>query len=159
MDNNFEVATFGGGCFWGVEDVFMSIPGVIETEVGYEGGDYDNPTYEDVSYKRTGHAEVVRVKFDPAQVHYQDLVDVFFRVHNPTTLNQQGPDVGEQYRSVIFYNSPKQREVAEITKEELEVSGKFADPIVTQIVPEKTFYRAEEYHQKYHQKNGGSCAI
>lgn len=138
-----DVATFGAGCFWGVEEAFRQIPGVIETAVGYEGGVLENPTYEDVCNTKTGHAEVVQVVFDPAKVTYEQLLNVFWESHDPTTLNRQGPDVGAQYRSVIFYHSPEQQMIAEHSKEMLAKSGIHALPIVTAIVPAKTFWRAD----------------
>ena len=155
-----EKATFGAGCFWGVESTFRSIEGVIDAAVGYAGGKMENPTYEDVCTDETGHAEVVQVEFDPALVSYEKLLDVFWASHNPTTLNRQGPDVGTQYRSVIFYHSPEQRVAAAASKEALAKSGKFRSPVVTQIEPAPTFYRAEEYHQRYLEKRGRThCAI
>ncbi len=155
-----EKATFGAGCFWGVESTFRAIEGVTDAAVGYAGGKTENPTYEDVCTDETGHAEVVQVEFDPAVVSYEKLLDVFWGNHNPTTLNRQGPDVGTQYRSVIFYHSPEQRAAAEASKAALEKSGKFRSPIVTQIEPAPKFYRAEEYHQRYLEKRGRShCAI
>ncbi len=146
-----ETATFGAGCFWGVEHTFQNIRGVIKTEVGYEGGGTSNPTYTQVCSNTTGHAEVVQVEFDPEQVTYEDLLNVFWRTHNPTTPNRQGLDVGSQYRSVIFYHSEQQKRLAEQSKQDLENKSQLH--IVTQIVPATTFYRAEEYHQKYHDKN------
>jgi peptide-methionine (S)-S-oxide reductase len=155
-----EKATFGAGCFWGVESTFRSIEGVTDAAVGYAGGNLENPTYEDVCTDETGHAEVVQVEFDPATVSYEKLLDVFWASHNPTQLNRQGPDVGRQYRSVIFYHSPEQRAAAETSKAALEKSGKFRSPVVTQIEPVPKFYRAEEYHQRYLEKRGQShCAI
>ncbi len=155
-----EKATFGAGCFWGVEETFRKIDGVTSAAVGYAGGRTENPTYEDVCSHETGHAEVVEIEFDPAKVSYRQLLEVFWSNHNPTTLNRQGPDVGDQYRSVIFYHSPEQRAAAEASKEELEKSGRFRRPIVTQIEPAPKFYRAEEYHQRYLEKRGLShCAI
>jgi peptide-methionine (S)-S-oxide reductase len=155
-----EKATFGAGCFWGVESTFRTIEGVIDAAVGYAGGKTENPTYEDVCSDETGHAEVVQVEFDPAIVNYEKLLDVFWTNHNPTTMNRQGPDVGAQYRSVIFYHSPEQRAAAEASKAALDKSGKFRSPIVTQIEPAPKFYRAEEYHQRYLEKRGRShCAI
>lgn len=144
-----EVATFGMGCFWGAERVFSRVEGVLSTEVGYAGGNYENPTYRDVCTGKTGHAEVVRVFYDPDRVTYEQLLEVFWENHDPTTPNRQGPDVGSQYRSVIFYHSPEQREAALKMKSRLESSGRFAKPIVTEIAPAAKFYRAEEYHQKY----------
>jgi peptide-methionine (S)-S-oxide reductase len=149
-----EKATFGAGCFWGVEEMFRNVKGVASTSVGYMGGTLENPTYEDVCTGRTGHAEVVEVEYDPAQVSYGELLNVFWGAHDPTTLNRQGPDVGAQYRSVIFYHSPGQKAEAEASKEQQEKSGRFKRPIVTQIVPAATFYLAEEYHQKYLAKRG-----
>ncbi|MCE0483863.1 MAG: bifunctional methionine sulfoxide reductase B/A protein [Methylacidiphilales bacterium] len=153
-------ASFGAGCFWGIEAAFRRIPGVKETAVGYQGGMLKNPTYEDVCSDGTGHAEVVRVEFDPAEASYDQLLDLFWSKHNPTTLNRQGPDVGSQYRSVIFYYTPAQKEAAEASKARLEASGRFKRPIVTQILLAPDFYRAEEYHQRYLEKrNRSSCAI
>lgn len=146
-----ETATFGAGCFWGVEHTFQTIQGVVKTEVGYEGGMTTNPTYQQVCSNSTGHAEVVQIQFDPEQVTYEDLLNVFWRSHNPTTPNRQGVDIGSQYRSVVFYHSEEQRRIAEQSKKDLENATQLN--IVTQIVPATTFYRAEEYHQKYHDKN------
>jgi len=155
-----EKAVFGAGCFWQVEATFRQIQGVLATEVGYEGGTFANPTYRDVCTDRTGHAEVVQVEYDPARVSYNDLLTVFWENHNPTTLNRQGPDVGTQYRSVIFYNSPEQQKEAIASKEQLQASGKYRRPIVTEIVPATTFYRAEDYHQQYLEKRGlSTCHI
>jgi peptide-methionine (S)-S-oxide reductase len=155
-----EKATFGAGCFWGVEEIFRNQKGVSSTAVGYAGGTKENPTYEDVCSDATGHAEVVEVAFDPAQISYDELLDVFWSNHNPTTLNRQGPDVGRQYRSVIFYHSPEQKAAAEASREKIDQSGKFKRPVVTQIEPAPKFYRAEEYHQRYLEKRGQShCAI
>ncbi|HEX8235306.1 MAG TPA: peptide-methionine (S)-S-oxide reductase MsrA [Abditibacteriaceae bacterium] len=149
-----EKATFGAGCFWGVEEAFRQTPGVTSTAVGYAGGTLDNPTYEQVCTGRTGHAEVVQVEFDPAQVSYEQLLQVFWENHNPTQLNRQGPDVGTQYRSAIFYHSPEQQAAAQRSKQQLEASGRFNRPVVTQIEAASTFYRAEEYHQQYLEKRG-----
>jgi peptide-methionine (S)-S-oxide reductase len=155
-----EKATFGAGCFWGVEATFRAVPGVKDAAVGYAGGKTENPTYEDVCSHATGHAEVVQVEFDPAVVSYDHLLDVFWSNHNPTTLNRQGPDVGDQYRSVIFYHSPEQKAAAEASKERLEKNGRHKQPIDTYIQPAPTFYRAEDYHQRYLEKRGLShCAI
>lgn len=155
-----EKATFGAGCFWGVEVAFRQVPGVVSTAVGYLGGSLANPTYEDVCTGRTGHAEVVEVSYDPARVSYNDLLSVFWTNHDPTTLNRQGPDRGTQYRSAVFYHSEEQRTVATASKERLGSSGKLANPIVTEITPASTFYRAEEYHQRYLEKHGlASCHI
>ncbi|MEY2500752.1 MAG: peptide-methionine (S)-S-oxide reductase [Verrucomicrobiota bacterium] len=155
-----EKATFGAGCFWGVEATFRSVAGVKDAAVGYAGGKTENPTYEDVCSHGTGHAEVVQVEFDPAAVSYDRLLEVFWANHNPTTLNRQGPDVGDQYRSVIFYHSPEQQAAAEASKARLDQSGRFKNRIVTVIQPAATFYRAEDYHQRYLEKRGLShCAI
>jgi peptide-methionine (S)-S-oxide reductase len=155
-----EKATFAAGCFWGVEETFRQTTGVISTAVGYEGGSLANPTYQDVCTDRTGHAETVEVEYDPAQISYAQLLDIFWNNHNPTTLNRQGPDIGSQYRSAIFYHTPEQQEIAQASKERLAQSGKFKRPIVTQIVPATTFYRAEEYHQRYLLKRGQShCGL
>jgi peptide-methionine (S)-S-oxide reductase len=155
-----EQATFGAGCFWGVETTFRNVEGVTDAAVGYAGGTKENPTYEDVCTDETGHAEVVQVEFDPVRVSYEKLLDVFWTNHNPTTLNRQGPDVGRQYRSVIFYHSPEQKRAAEESKAALEKSGRFRQAIVTQIEPAPKFYRAEEYHQRYLEKRGQThCAI
>jgi peptide-methionine (S)-S-oxide reductase len=149
-----EKATFGAGCFWGVEAEFREGPGVVDVAVGFAGGTTVNPSYEDVCTGRTGHAEVVEVTFDPAQVSYEQLLDVFWKIHDPTTRDRQGPDFGTQYRSVIFYHSPEQRDAAMRSKAALEASGRFRRPIVTEISPAGPFYRAEEYHQRYLEKQG-----
>jgi peptide-methionine (S)-S-oxide reductase len=155
-----ETATFGAGCFWGVEETFRQIPGVVDTAVGYLGGQKQNPTYQDVCTDETGHAEVVQVTYDPAKVNYEKLLDVFWEAHDPTTVNRQGPDIGTQYRSAIFFHSPEQERIARASKERMQGSGKFRRPIVTEITPASTFYRAEEYHQKYLAKRGLShCHI
>ena len=155
-----EKATFGAGCFWGVEAAFRQVNGVTATAVGYAGGHFENPTYRDVCSGRTGHAEVVEVEFDPAVVSYDELLNVFWENHDPTTLNRQGPDVGEQYRSAIFYHTPEQETAARASKEALEQSGKYRRPVVTEIVPAPKFYRAEDYHQQYFEKRGIShCHI
>jgi peptide-methionine (S)-S-oxide reductase len=155
-----EKATFGAGCFWGVETAFRQIDGVISTTVGYSGGRTANPTYRDVCSDETGHAEVVEVEFDPAKVRYEQLLDVFWENHDPTTLNRQGPDVGSQYRSAIFFHSPAQQAAARASKARLEAAKRFRRPIVTQIEPAATFYRAEDYHQQYLEKRGlASCHI
>ncbi|HEY1965399.1 MAG TPA: peptide-methionine (S)-S-oxide reductase MsrA [Acidobacteriaceae bacterium] len=155
-----EKATFGAGCFWGVEARFQQVPGVVETAVGYEGGALENPTYKDVCTDRTGHAEVVQVTFDPQKVSYAALLDLFFELHDPTQVNRQGPDWGTQYRTVIFFHSPEQEAAARETIAQLEASHQFAKPIATQVVPAETFWRAEEYHQKYLEKRGAvSCHI
>ncbi len=147
-------ATFGAGCFWGVEAVFRKVPGVLGAVSGYTGGTLVNPTYEDVCNSETGHAEAVVVTFDAAVVGYERLLEVFWNNHNPTALNQQGPDHGTQYRSVIFYHDEEQRQMAEASKQALAQSGKWSRPIVTGIVPAETFYQAEEYHQRYFEKLG-----
>jgi peptide-methionine (S)-S-oxide reductase len=155
-----EKATFGAGCFWGVEVEFGRIPGVLETAVGYEGGKTERPTYKDVCTDSTGHAEVVELSFDPAKVAYEHLVEAFFTLHDPTQLNRQGPDWGTQYRSAIFFHSPEQEETAKRVIEKLTAEQKFRKPIVTQVVPAQTFWKAEEYHQKYLEKRGAvSCHI
>jgi peptide-methionine (S)-S-oxide reductase len=147
-------ATFGAGCFWGVEERFRHIPGVTDTAVGYMGGTLVNPTYQDVCSDETGHAEVVQVEYDPTQVSYTQLLDVFWSNHNPTTRNRQGPDFGSQYRSAVFYHTPEQQAEATAAKQQLEASGRFRSPIVTEITAAGPFYRAEEYHQRYLEKNG-----
>ena len=153
-----EKATFGMGCFWGAEEVFRTAKGVTSTTVGYIGGWFKNPTYEDVCTNETGHAEVVQVEYDPSKVSYKELLDIFWENHDPTTLNRQGPDEGTQYRSVIFFHNKEQEEEAKRSKEALERSKKFNRAIVTEITPASTFYKAEEYHQKYLMKKGsGSC--
>jgi peptide-methionine (S)-S-oxide reductase len=147
-------ATFGAGCFWHVEDLLSKTKGVKSTKVGYIGGQLPNPTYEEVCTDKTGHAEAVEVEYDPDEISYEDLLDVFWNNHNPTTLNRQGPDVGIQYRSAIFYHNDEQKEIAEKSKQTIDKSGQFEKPIVTEIVPTPTFYEAEEYHQKYFKKHG-----
>jgi peptide-methionine (S)-S-oxide reductase len=155
-----EKATFGAGCFWGVEETFRGVNGVAKTSVGYMGGSLKNPTYEDVCSDRTGHAEVVQVEFDPADVSYDALLNVFWENHDPTTLNRQGPDYGTQYRSVIFYHSPEQEALAKASKERMDKSGRFRRPIVTQIEPAADYWIAEGYHQQYLAKRGLShCHI
>jgi peptide-methionine (S)-S-oxide reductase len=157
-ENNLEMATFAAGCFWGVEEAFMKRKGIRSTIVGYIGGNLPNPTYEDVCTDRTGHAEGVQLKYDPKEISYEELLDLFWSIHNPTTKNRQGPDIGTQYRSTIFYHTPEQERIATKSKQQLDDSNKFQDKIVTEIVPATTFYRAEDYHQKYYQKiGGGSC--
>lgn len=153
-------ATFAAGCFWGVEEAFRQTPGVLETTVGYTGGQLDHPTYEQVCSDRTGHAEAVEVRFDPDRISYARLLEMFWSLHNPTTLNRQGPDVGSQYRSAVFYHDDQQREQAEAMKRRLDESGVFGRPIVTEITPASTFWPAEDYHQQYvHKRGGGSCHI
>jgi peptide-methionine (S)-S-oxide reductase len=153
-----EKATFGAGCFWGVEEAFRRLAGVKDTAVGYEGGSLKNPTYHDVCTDRTGHAEVVQVEFDPAAISYHDLLNVFWENHDPTTKNRQGPDVGAQYRSAIFFHSPEQEAEAKRSRDEAQKN--FKRPIVTEIVPATDFWRAEEYHQQYLEKRGLShCGL
>ena len=153
-------ATFGAGCFWGVEAAYRQIPGVLSTAVGYLGGTLENPTYYDVCTGRTGHAEVVQVEYDPSHLTYDDLLTVFWENHDPTTLNRQGPDVGTQYRSAIFYHDDEQKETAIKSKEERDRSGRYRRPIVTEITPATEFYMAEDYHQQYLEKRGlSSCHI
>ncbi|OPY19989.1 MAG: methionine sulfoxide reductase A [Methanomethylovorans sp. PtaU1.Bin093] len=155
-----EKATFAAGCFWGVEANFRRVKGVIATAVGYTGGNFEDPTYEDVCTGRTGHAEAVDILFDPAVVGYAQLLEVFWNIHDPTTANRQGPDIGTQYRSAIFYHDQEQKNTAIASKERAQNSGKFKRPIVTEIVPASAFYRAEEYHQQYFEKGGmGGCRI
>lgn len=153
-------ATFGAGCFWGVEATFRNVEGVTDAAVGYMGGHTDNPSYKEVCSGKTGHAEVVQVEYDPDVVSYDQLLEVFWEVHDPTQLNRQGPDVGSQYRSVIFYHDEAQREAAERAKADLERSGRFQSSIVTAIEPAATFWQAEDYHQRYLEKRGlAHCAI
>ena len=147
-----ETATFGAGCFWGVEYVYERVPGVVETEVGYAGGHTENPTYRDVCSHGTGHAEVLRVRFDPAVVSFEQLLEVFWAMHDPTQVNRQGPDVGDQYRSAIFTDSDEQQRLAEASREAAQ--ARFDRPIATEITPAGPFYPAEDYHQRYYDKNG-----
>lgn len=147
-------ATFGAGCFWCIEPAFQKINGVLSTSVGYAGGSFENPTYEDVCTGQTGHAEVVQVEYDASKTSYDELLNVFWNNHDPTTLNRQGPDIGEQYRSAIFFHTPEQESTARASKEKLQNSGKYGKKIVTEIVPASQFYKAEEYHQKYYAKCG-----
>jgi peptide-methionine (S)-S-oxide reductase len=147
-------ATFAAGCFWHVEDLLSKTKGVKSTQVGYIGGNIPDPTYEEVCTDRTGHAEAVEVEFEPSEISFDELLEIFWNNHNPTTLNRQGPDVGIQYRSAIFYHDESQKESAEKSKNNLSQSGKYSNPIVTEIVPAPKFYRAEEYHQKYFKKHG-----
>lgn len=151
-----EQALFGAGCFWGVEETFRNVPGVVATAVGYSGGNIENPTYKQVCTDTTGHVEVVYVEYDPAVVTYDRLLDVFWKSHDPTQVNRQGPDVGVQYRTVIFYYTPEQRAAAEAAKEALTKAGRFKKPIATVIEPARTFWRAEDYHQQYLAKRGMS---
>jgi peptide-methionine (S)-S-oxide reductase len=153
-------ASFAAGCFWGVEAAFRQVPGVLATAVGYEGGTTENPTYEEVCRKNTGHAETVEVDFDPKRVPYDRLLEVFWENHDPTTLNRQGPDVGEQYRSAIFFHDLEQEREARASKEKLEKSGRYRRPVVTEITPASRFWRAEDYHQQYLEKRGlATCKI
>ena len=155
-----EIATFGAGCFWGIEAAFRLVPGVTDVAVGYSGGRTVNPTYKDVCTDQTGHAEVVQVTFDPAKISYEQLLEAFWQIHDPTQLNRQGPDFGKQYRSAIFFHSAEQEAAARKSKEQAQASGHFHRPIVTEITPASTFYRAEEYHQRYLEKRGAaSCHI
>ncbi len=147
-----EKATFAAGCFWGVEATFREVKGVTSTQVGYSGGSLDDPAYEDVCSGRTGHAEAVRVEYDPSKVSYEELLAVFWEIHDPTTLNRQGPDVGTQYRSAIFFHDADQEAAARASKEKLQKSGGFSGEIVTEITPASPFHRAEEYHQQYLEK-------
>lgn len=147
-----EKATFGAGCFWGVEDKFRRVNGVVSTSVGYMGGHFENPSYLDVLSRITGHAEVAQIEYDPSIVSYEALLEVFWRIHDPTSLNRQGADRGEQYRSVIFYHTPEQRFAAERSKQNLQQSGKYDKPIVTQILPASAYWLAEDYHQQYLEK-------
>jgi peptide-methionine (S)-S-oxide reductase len=145
-------ATFGAGCFWGVEAAFRRVPGVVSTAVGYMGGAFENPTYHDVCSGTTGHAEVVQIDYDSSKVSYRDLLNIFWSIHDPTSLNRQGPDLGAQYRSAIFFHDADQQTDALASKRQLELSGKPQQPVVTEITPASTFYRAEEYHQQYLEK-------
>ncbi len=155
-----EKATFAAGCFWGVEAAFRQVEGVAATAVGYSGGHVPNATYKQVCSGDTGHAEVVQVEFDPAKVSYDQLLNVFWENHDPTTLNRQGPDVGEQYRSAIFFHTPEQQAAAIASKEKLQASGKLKRPIVTEITPASDFFKAEDYHQQYLEKRGlAHCRI
>lgn len=153
-------ATFGGGCFWGVEMSFRRLDGVTDAVVGYAGGHTENPTYRDVCSHGSGHAEVVEVEYDPARISYEQLLEAFFEMHDPRQVNRQGPDIGDQYRSVIFFHSPEQQAAAEKAKADLDASGRHAHPIATAIEPAPTFWRAEDYHQRYIEKRGGGgCAV
>ena len=149
-----QKATFGAGCFWGVEAAFRRFKGVLSTTVGYSGGSFKGPTYEDVCTGTTGHAEVVEVDYDPDKVSYDELLKVFWEIHNPTTMNRQGPDIGTQYRSVVFSHNSEQKAAAEASKEKLQRNGHYKNPIVTEITPASEFYKAEEYHQQYFEKCG-----
>ena len=154
-----ETATLAGGCFWGVEELIRQLPGVLETTVGYTGGTLENPRYENVKTGRSGHAESLQIVFDPSKIGYPEILEYFFRLHDPTTANRQGNDVGSQYRSAIFYHSDEQKRIAESIRQGVEASGKWKRPIVTEIVAASPFYSAEDYHQDYLQKNpnGYTC--
>jgi len=152
-------ATFGAGCFWHVEELFRKLDGVQDVIVGYTGGNLENPTYEDVCTDKTGHAEAVQIEFDPSLISYEELLKVFWENHNPTTPNRQGLDVGVQYRSAVFFHNPEQEKIAKDLKDNLQKSGRFQAPIVTEITSAATFYKAEEYHQRYFEKHGGTCSI
>jgi len=155
-----EIATFGAGCFWGVEAAFRRVPGVLDVVSGYSGGQTENPTYKDVCTDRTGHAEVVQVTFDPSKVSYAQLLEVFWRIHDPTQVDRQGPDFGKQYRTAIFFHTPEQQALALKSKQALDASGNLSRPVATEITPAGTFWRAEEYHQRYLEKRGqDSCHI
>lgn len=154
-----ERATFGAGCFWGVESRFRKLTGVMDATVGYMGGDVDHPTYQMVCHGDTGHTEVVEVVFDPKVLSYESLVESFFELHDPTQVDRQGPDVGRQYRSVIFTHSPEQHNIATAVRQRLDASGRWPAPIATAIESAPTFWRAEEYHQQYLAKNGGQCSV
>ena len=155
-----EIATFGAGCFWGVEAAFRRVPGVVDAVSGYSGGRTHNPTYKEVCTDQTGHAEVVQVTFDPAKVSYEQLLEVFWKVHDPTQVNRQGPDFGKQYRTAIFFHTPEQQAMALKSKQALEASRKLHRLVATEITPARTFWRAEEYHQRYLEKRGQeSCHI
>ena len=150
-----QKATFGAGCFWGVEAAFRKVEGVLSTTVGYSGGSFKGPTYQDVCTGTTGHAEVVEVEYAPAKLSYEKLLNVFWDIHNPTTMNCQGPDIGSQYRSAIFFHNAEQEAAAKASKERLQSNGHYKNPIVTEITPASEFYKAEEYHQQYFEKRGG----
>jgi len=159
-DTDMQQATFAAGCFWGVEAAFRRTPGVTATTVGYTGGKTADPTYKEVCSDKTGHAEAVHVEFDPTVVSYEELLDAFWTSHDPTQVNRQGPDVGSQYRSAIFYHTPEQQAAAEASRERLAASGKHATPVATEVVPAAEFYRAEDYHQQYLEKRGlAACHV
>ncbi len=161
MSTTHKLAVFGAGCFWGVESAFRAVEGVVDVAVGYAGGNVPKPNYRTVCSGKTGHAEVVQVEYDPARVTFEQLLEVFWQIHDPTTLNRQGPDFGTQYRSIIFYSDEHERKAAEESKHRLDESGKLGRPVVTQIVPAAEFYRAEEYHQRYYERMGiaPTCGI
>lgn len=154
-----EKATFAAGCFWGVEEAFYDETGVVSTRVGYTGGTTEEPTYQQVCSGDTGHAEAVEVVFDPAVISYEQLLKLFWQAHDPTQLNRQGPDIGTQYRSAVFFHTEEQRQKAEISRDALDQSGRYQRSVATEIVPATIFWQAEEYHQKYHKKNGGGCGF
>jgi len=157
--DKYEKATFAAGCFWGVEASFRAVEGVVATQVGYTAGHLEKPTYDEVCTDKTGHAEAVEVTYDPGKVSYEELLEIFWKIHDPTTLNRQGPDVGTQYRSAILYHNPDQQALAQNSKQKLAQSGRFDEPIVTQIIPAPKFYKAEEGHQRYLEKRGEtSCS-
>jgi peptide-methionine (S)-S-oxide reductase len=156
QSGHVEVATFGAGCFWCVEAIFQSLEGVTSVVSGYAGGSVDHPTYEEVCTGTTGHAEVCQITYNPDRITYEELLTVFFQAHDPTTLNRQGPDVGTQYRSVIFYHDEKQRKAAEKSRREMDASGRWPNPVVTEISPYKNFFPAEGYHQNYYRLNAGA---
>jgi len=160
QEKKIERATFGAGCFWGIEEMFREVHGVVDTAVGFMGGSTENPTYPDVCTGKTGHTEVVQVTYNPGEVSYRDLLNVFWNAHDPTTLNRQGPDIGTQYRSVIFYHTTEQEAEARASRAAVEQSGRFQRHVVTAIEPAGTFWRAEEYHQQYFAKHGGGhCRV
>lgn len=161
MSTTHKLAVFGAGCFWGVESAFRAVEGVVDVAVGYAGGTVPKPNYRTVCGGKTGHAEVVQVEYDPVRISFEQLLEVFWQIHDPTTLNRQGPDVGTQYRSIIFYSDENERKAAEESKRRLDESGKLGRPVVTQIVPAAEFYRAEEYHQRYYERMGiaPTCGI
>jgi peptide-methionine (S)-S-oxide reductase len=154
MSTTHKLAVFGAGCFWGVESAFRAVEGVVDVAVGYAGGTVPKPNYRTVCGGKTGHAEVVQVEYDPVRISFEQLLEIFWQIHDPTTLNRQGPDVGTQYRSIVFYFDENERKAAEESKRRLDESGKLGRPVVTQIVPAAEFYRAEEYHQRYYERMG-----
>lgn len=156
---NIQLATFAAGCFWGVEESFAEADGVVATRVGYIGGSVENPSYQQVCSGATGHAEAVQVTFDTSKTGYDKLLELFWQIHDPTQLNRQGPDIGSQYRSAIFFHTQKQQELAEAGKEKLDSCGRYQRSVVTEIVPATTFWEAEEYHQKYYSKNSVGCGF
>jgi peptide-methionine (S)-S-oxide reductase len=161
MSTTHKLAVFGAGCFWGVESAFRAVEGVVDVAVGYAGGTVPKPNYRTVCGGKTGHAEVVQVEYDPVRISFEQLLEIFWQIHDPTTLNRQGPDVGTQYRSIVFYSDENERKAAEESKRRLDESGKLGRPVVTQIVPAAEFYRAEEYHQRYYERMGiaPTCGI